>query len=147
MKRQERLALLDQEARRLKQASAHVLWSLQRCAVVPASPWSEEQLERLESLGSRFARLADLLTQRLMRLADELELEAPGSLIDRIRRAEKRGWVDEDGQLVRIRELRNLIAHEYEDEDLPSLYAEVLRLAPVLCSAAERALQWAGRQA
>ena len=90
-----------------------------------------------------FARLADLLTQRVMRLADELELESPGTLLDRVRRAEKRGWVQQDGQLVRVRELRNLIAHEYEDEDLAALYREVIALAPVLLQAAQAAAAWA----
>ena len=144
--RGDKLALLAAEVARLRQASDHLGWSLARCAQLPPAPWPPEALERLESMASRFARLADLLTQRVMRLADELELESPGSLIDRIRRAEKRGWVDADGQLVRVRELRNLIAHEYEDEDLVALYAEVQRLAPVLQLAAGRAADWAGRQ-
>ena len=78
-----------------------------------------------------------------MRLADDLELESPGSLLDRIHRAEKRGWADTDGDLVRVRELRNLIAHEYEDEDLPALYREVMRLAPVLLDAVPRVMAWA----
>lgn len=78
-----------------------------------------------------------------MRLADELELESPGSLLDRIRRAEKRGWAVVDGELVRIREVRNLIAHEYEDEDLEALYREVQRLSPALLAAAAKAAGWA----
>ena len=48
-----------------------------------------EQLERLESLTSRFARLADLLIQRVFRLIDEIELTGGCSLLDRIYRAEK----------------------------------------------------------
>lgn len=78
-----------------------------------------------------------------MRLADDLELESPGTLLDRVRRAEKRGWVPQDGQLVRLRELRNLIAHEYEDEDLAALYREVIAGAPVLLQAARAAATWA----
>ena len=136
-------ALLEAETSRLGQAAAHLRWSLARCESLGPGPWPPDLLERLESMASRFARLSDLLTQRVMRLADELELEAPGSLLDRIRRAEKRGWAQSDGQLVRVRELRNLIAHEYEDEDLPALYAEVQRLAPTLLHAVDRALDWA----
>jgi hypothetical protein len=120
---------------------------MQRCGELGAPPWAADALERLESLASRFARLSDLLTQRVMRLADDIELEAPGSLLDRIHRAEKRGWAGADGELVRIRELRNLMAHEYEDEDLDALYGEVQRLAPSLVSAARRAALWAASAA
>ncbi len=140
---QDKLALLALEVVRLCKATEHLTWSIERCRDIAALPWSLEQLERLESMASRFARLADLLTQRVMRLADDLELESPGSLLDRIRRAEKRGWAASDGQLVRVRELRNLIAHEYEDEDLAQLYAAVLQLAPALLAAADKAMHWA----
>ena len=143
--RADKLALLREEMGRLGQAADHLQWSLARCVPLAAlATWDAEALERLESLASRFARLADLLTQRVMRLADELELESPGTLLDRVRRAEKRGWVQQDGQLVRVRELRNLIAHEYEDEDLAALYREVIALAPVLLLAAQAAAAWAG---
>ena len=59
------------------------------------------------------------------------------------RRAEKRGWAETDGQLVRFRDLRNLIAHEHEDQDLAQLYAEVLALSPALLTTVARALAWA----
>ena len=162
--RVDKLALLREERVRLGQAADHLQWSLARCVpLVALATWDAEALERLESLASRFARLADLLTQRVMRLADELELESPGTLLDRVRRAEKRGWVQQDGQLVRVRELRKLIAHEpagptqgripqcvarrylskYEDEDLAALYREVITLVPVLLQAAQAATAWA----
>ena len=135
--------MLAVETMRLEQAAQHLNWSVQRCRPLVAGPWNAEELERWESLASRFARLADLLTQRVMRLADELDLESPGSLLDRIRRAEKRGWAESEGQLVRVRELRNMIAHDYEDEDLVQLYLEVLNLAPALLAAVLAALAWA----
>lgn len=141
--RHDKLALLASYTARLKLAAEHLSWSLERCRHLAPGPWGPEQLERLESLASRFARLSDLLTQRVMRLADELELETQGSLLDRIRRAEKRGWAETDGQLVRVRELRNLIAHEYEDEDLVRLYAEVQALSPALLATVAKALAWA----
>ena len=141
--RADKLALLVDELARAQQAAAHFEWSVRRCEPLSAAtPWSAEDLERLESMASRFARLSDLLTQRLMRLADDLELESAGSLLDRLRRAEKRGWVDHDGELVRIRELRNLVAHEYEDEDLVALYREILRLAPTLLDCVQRITAW-----
>ncbi len=52
-------------------------------------------------------------------------------MLDRIERAEKRGWIAAS-DLVRIRELRNLIAHEYIEDKLRELYLAVLELAPLL---------------
>lgn len=137
-------ALLAEEIARLQAAADHLKWSLDRCAPLAGAPsWTAEDLERLESLASRFARMSDLLTQRLMRLADELELESQGSLLDRLHRAEKRGWTEHDGEFVRIRELRNLIAHEYEDEDLAALYREIIRLTPNLLATVAPVVRWA----
>lgn len=144
--RRDKLALLHEEIAKLHAAGEHLAWSMQRCqTLIQHSPWSAEDLERLESLASRFARFADLLTQRLMRLADDLELDAPGSLLDRIRRAEKRGWVNQDGRLVRIREIRNLIAHEYEDAELAELYRAILEATPDLLAVIPHVQSWATR--
>lgn len=140
------LQMLREEATRLQQAADHLRWSYQRCQALPHQPpWTAEDLEKLESLSSRFARLADVLTQRLMRLADELELEAPGSLIDRLRRAEKRGWATHDGDFVRIRELRNLVAHEYADDKLAEIYQAILALTPALLAAVPKVVSWAAQ--
>ena len=83
-------------------------------------------------MASRFARLSDLLVQRVMRSVDDLELTPEGSLLDRIQRAEKRGWVQSAQDLVRIRELRNLVAHEYAAYRMAEIYAGIALLAPSL---------------
>jgi hypothetical protein len=103
-----------------------------------------EQLERLESLSSRFARLADLLIQRIFRLVDAIELTGGGSVLDRIYRAEKRGWTNA-AELIRIRELRNLIAHEYATEKMPEIYAAVATLAPLLLATVPRVADYADK--
>ena len=120
-------------------AAGDLQFSVDRCQLLfDRQTWTPEELERLESLCSRFARLADLLTQRVMRLVDYIELTPEGSLLDRIHRAEKRGWGAEANQLVRIRELRNVIAHEYVAEKMPELYAATAHLAPQLLAAIPR---------
>ena len=102
-----------------------------------------EQLERLESLTSRFARLADLLIQRIFRLIDEIELTGSGSLLDRIYRAEKRGWANA-AELIKIRELRNLIAHEYATEKMREIYATVAAMSPALLATVPKVIEYAG---
>lgn len=128
-----KLQMLREEIDSLNQAASYLQYSLDRsCKFIERQIWTPEELERLESLTSRFARLSDLITQRMMRLIDDLELTPEGSLLDRIHRAEKRGWVDKANDLIQIRELRNMIAHEYAADKMPEIFAAVATLAPQL---------------
>ncbi len=129
----DKLALLKEELLNLDKAAEYLSFSLERCReLVERSNWCPEELERLESLTSRFSRLSDLLTQRIMRLIDELEMTPDGSLLDRFHRAEKRGWVENARELVQIRELRNLIAHEYAADQMLEIYRATMLLADKL---------------
>lgn len=128
----EKFELLQEELAGLQQATKHLAYSLQRCEnLLGGQDLSPEQLERLESLTSRFARLADLLIQRIFRLIDDIELTGTGTILDRIYRAEKRGWGNAT-ELIKIRELRNLIAHEYATDKMQDIFATVATLTPIL---------------
>ena len=126
------IEFLKEELVGLSLAAKHLEYSLERCAeLIGQSDLPPEKLERLESLTSRFARLADLLIQRIFRLIDEIELVGMGTVRDRIERADKRGWANAS-QLVKIRELRNMIAHEYAAEKMVEIYSVVYALATEL---------------
>lgn len=142
----DKILLLVEECENLQSASAHLRFSMERTReLIPRvrDEISSEELERLESLASRFARLADMLIQRVMRLVDEIELTPSGSVLDRIYRAEKRGWVNRADVLVRIRELRNLIAHEYAADKMAEIYEAVFMLSPELDKIAQQAADYA----
>jgi len=140
---QERIDLLQEELAGLQLAADHLAYSMQRCvALIDQAALPPEQLERLESLTSRFARLADLLIQRVFRLVDEIELTGSGSILDRIYRAEKRGWAAA-AELIKVRELRNLIAHEYATEKIQEIHAAVAALSPILLAAAPKVIAYA----
>ncbi|MFA5171708.1 MAG: hypothetical protein WC426_09075 [Sulfuriferula sp.] len=127
-----KIELLQTELQGLQLAAEHLRYSLTRCeGLTGITNLPPEQLERLESLASRFARLADLLTQRLFRLIDDIELVGNSTLLDRIYRAEKRGWGNAS-ELIKIRELRNLIAHEYSGDRMVEIYTAVASLTPSL---------------
>ena len=129
-----KLQLLAQELPSLQLAAGHLALSQERCRhLIGVKGLQPEDLERLESLTSRFARLADLLVQRIFRLIDDIELAGSGTVLDRIYRAEKRGW-GAAAELVKIRELRNLIAHEYANEQMADIYVAVAALTPSLLS-------------
>lgn len=139
----DKIELLEEELAGLQLAAAYLDYSIGRCRdLIGREDLPPEQLERLESLTSRFARLADLLIQRMFRLIDELELTGGGTLLDRIYRAEKRGWARAT-DLVRIRELRNLIAHEYATEKMHEVYGAVAALSPVLLAAVPKVIAYA----
>ena len=140
----EKIELLQEELLGLQLAASHLGYSMERCRnLIGQEELSPEQLERLESLTSRFARLADLLIQRIFRLIDEIELTGGGSILDRIYRAEKRGWANAT-ELIKIRELRNLIAHEYATEKMPEIYTAVSAMSPALLAAVPKLITYAG---
>lgn len=139
----EKIELLQDELAGLQLAAKHLEYSVDRCLnLLEQKELQLDQLERLESLSSRFARLADLLIQRIFRLIDEIELTGSGTILDRIYRAEKRGWADAP-QLIRIRELRNLIAHEYANDKMPEIYRAVTTLSQPLLAVVPAVIAYA----
>ncbi|MBI4403727.1 MAG: DUF86 domain-containing protein [Deltaproteobacteria bacterium] len=93
----------------------------------------EEQLEKLESFSSRFARFSEIAISKYFRvLVLERDPAFRGSIIDLLNHAEKHGWISSKDQWLRIRELRNVAAHEYSAADYKKLYQELIRLTPVL---------------
>ena len=140
--RQEKIELLQEELADLQLAAVHLGYAMERCLnLIGQAEISPEQLERLESLTSRFARLSDLLIQRTFRLIDEIELVGSGSILDRIYRAEKRGWTNAS-EMIRIRELRNLIAHEYANDKMPEVFAAVATLSPILLAVIPKVIEY-----
>lgn len=137
--------LLQEELSGLTKAAEQLHYSRQRCiGLVASEDLPPEQLERLESLTSRFARLADMLIQRIFRLIDDIELVGSSSTLDRIYRAEKRGWASAS-DLIRVRELRNLIAHEYAADQMKDIYTAVASMAPVLLDAIPKVTAYAAQ--
>jgi len=107
--------------------------SFEKCSRIGVkSDFTYEELESFEALTSRFARLSDMIIQKILRLFDELDLEESGTVRDRINRAEKKGIIVSAGDFIQIRILRNEIAHEYKPETVSDIFAQVMKLAPVL---------------
>ncbi len=99
---------------------------------------SDEDLVHLDAITSRFARLADILIQKVFRAIDAIELTDEGTLIDRLNRAEQRGIIDSAEGWRNIRELRNQIAHEYVLEDLHSLFEDVIQFTPLVLKCVDK---------
>jgi hypothetical protein len=102
-------------------------------AISDSSP--EEELEVWESFASRFARASDVWISKVLRrwiLTKDPGFR--GSIIDLLNEAEKFSLVDSAHTWRRIRELRNIAAHEYAVDDLQKLYQELITLSPSILS-------------
>jgi uncharacterized protein YutE (UPF0331/DUF86 family) len=91
-----------------------------------------EDQESFEALTSRFARTADMLTQKVLKTLFALLHERPRTFLDSANLLEKLEIIEDADNIINIRELRNQIAHEYVIDDLHELFADVLRFVPEL---------------
>ena len=96
-----------------------------------------EEMEAFEALSSRFARASDILIQQMLRTINMIELEPGGSVIDRLNKAEQRGYIRSASDLRMVREIRNTIVHEYQKEDIIQLFHDILKTTPDLLEAIE----------
>jgi uncharacterized protein YutE (UPF0331/DUF86 family) len=140
--------LLEYEVNLLKKALDILKYSLNSCLEISnKEEYSYDELDRFECLTARFARLSDILTQKLFRLIDAIELEKPGTAWDVINRAEKRGIINNADEFAEIRELRNIISHEYMPEEIRRIYLRVLHLSPLLIKTSEDTVQYCKKYA
>lgn len=125
--------LLKEELNLLESANETLKYSNGECQRIGIKEkYTFEELDKFEALTSRFARTSDIVIQKIFRLIDILELEAPGSIIDRINRAEKRGLIHSAESFKDIRRIRNDIAHEYIPSAIEEIFKKVLKLTPDL---------------
>lgn len=119
----------DQE-RKLSKALHHLDYSFRKISTLPfeSENLDEESLETWESFSARFSRVADLFLARYLRtrvLEDDPGFT--GTLRDFVNQGEKLNLVDNANSWMEIRELRNISAHEYSENDL-SKYFERIRI-------------------
>lgn len=129
------LALLQDYKRKLEKALVHLEYSFKKVSALPVdvTTLDEEVLETWESFSARFSRVADLFLTKYVRakvLADDPGFE--GSLRDFVNQGEKLGFVDDADQWMDIRELRNISAHDYTEEDLTEFFKKIKLHAPRL---------------
>ena len=137
-------AQLREDIARLQSAMDALSYSQDKCETIDLTePLHAEALESLEALTARFARVSDILTQKVLKTVFLLLQEPPGSFIDQTHRAEKLEIIPDAEQLQTIRALRNEIAHEYRVEDIEDFFAEVLEHTPTLKRTIKNIVQYA----
>lgn len=79
---------------------------------------NNDDLAYFELLTSRFAKLQDTIGAKLFPLILEIleQNSEQYTLIDRINRLEKLGFINKYAEWLEFRDIRNLITHEYPDD-------------------------------
>ena len=128
--------LLDLNWNVLKQALPSFERSLVKCRDLDFSPpISFETEESLDALSSKFSRVSDIFTQKVLKtLIFVLREDAP-TFLDRMNLCEKLGIIPSAEEIIAIKDLRNIIAHEYLSENLVEIYTEIIQLSDNLLKA------------
>jgi hypothetical protein len=141
------IRLLWDDLESIRLAAASLERSLVKCAnLTPAPRQSFEDEETFDALTSRFARTADILTQKILKTIVLLLREDAPTFIDRMNLCAKLGVIPSADEMIAVRDLRNMIAHEYATESLIELYTDTVRLCPALLSAVASAADFAARR-
>lgn len=109
--------------------------SLQRIQKLPCDPdhLTDDQAERWEAYCSRFGRLQDILVKRFFRAIALREDPAwSGTVRDLLNFMEKLHVIDAASDWLGLRELRNEMAHEYEESALAALHERARTAAPLI---------------
>jgi len=133
MKRDHARSLLEQGLAELANARRHLDYSFQQVAGLPDTlkDATEGQLESAEAFTGRFARSVDLLVNKVLRSLDRVELKPEGTLLDVVNRAEKRGFVNRSEELREMKDVRNMIAHDYASAKAAEIFAYCREQKPV----------------
>ncbi len=133
--------LLATSHQKLLKALTHLEYSYRKIKDLPtdAAQLSEESLEIWESFAVRFARVSDIFLTRFIRayvLSNDPGFE--GILRDFVNQGEKLGLIDDARAWMSIRELRNITAHDYSENDLGHFFARIRLEAPRLLNIREK---------
>jgi hypothetical protein len=141
----EHLRLLAKQLTHLKQMRKYLEYSEQRVQqILPITNWQDLSFEQHETLAAfrvRFSEFHEHLgrTMRAVAIEEEVEAERFGAILAFM---EKLGIIETTERWKLIRELRNAINHEYEEdaERLAQFFWETLQATPELYGCFQRLL-------
>lgn len=125
------------QKRKLEKALSHLEYSYNKVKQLPSNVdrLDNETLETWESFSARFSRVSDLFLSRYLR--STVLVNDPGfsgSLRDFVNQAEKLNVIDDANAWMEIRELRNISAHDYSENDLSEFFKRLIIECPKLLS-------------
>ena len=134
-------AILEENMDALYKCAMQLRFSLDKCLTI-TPPFSAENLESIEALTSRFARTADVLTHKAVKSLVLYLSEDAMTFIDTANFLEKIRVATSFDDVIRIRELRNEIAHEYSNRDTEELLHACLTFSPTLFGMMTRLVEY-----
>jgi len=128
---------LAEDLNRLDRSVEMLKYSLRQCqAIGIKKDYSLEELDRFESLTSRFSRTSDIYTQKLMKGIILALREEADTFIDRANLFEKLEIANAE-DLKLIRDIRNEISHEYKMNDITEIFNAVIEYCDKLMKVIE----------
>ena len=120
---------------RLVKSLNYLEFTFQKVRTVSTDPalLSQDELERWDSMATRFSRASDLFLSKYIKAAVVKDDPAfDGSFRDFLNRAEKLGLIDDLDPWLEIRNLRNVAVHEYKESDLQKILEKFLHYTPLV---------------
>jgi hypothetical protein len=127
------IVLLKSELKLMNDASSILEYSYKKCLKIKLKDqFTLKELDAFENLTSRFARLSDIVIQKVIKTIHAINLDDIATVRDSINVAEKMNLIKSARVMIEIRELRNSIVHEYMPDVIKSIFISILRLTPHL---------------
>ncbi|KJU84587.1 hypothetical protein MBAV_003218, partial [Candidatus Magnetobacterium bavaricum] len=134
---------LEHDLDRLGKVVELLNYSLQQCKKIGLKrDYSLDELDRFESLTSRFARTSDLYTQKVMKGIIIILREEAKTFIDRANLFEKLE-ISKAEDIKLIRDLRNEISHEYRMDNITEIFEAVIEYSDKLTVIIEKTMTYA----
>ncbi|MCL4547304.1 MAG: hypothetical protein M1480_19205 [Bacteroidetes bacterium] len=128
-----KIILLKSELELMNNASSILNYSFKKCIRIgKKKEYTQKESDAFENLASRFARLNDIILQKILRSIHLIDLDDAGTLRDSINLAEKKRIIADADKMIEMRELRNSIVHEYIPEVIKNIFAKSMELTPSL---------------
>lgn len=141
------ITLLNAEIDQAKKAKSHLVHSLRKIETWDFSKeFDVEELETLEALTARFERLSDILVQKVLKTIDTIDQEKNRTVRERLISAEKKELISNHNTFLEIRELRNIIAHDYNGEKLGEIVQNVRQYSKFLIQVLSNVIKYINRE-
>jgi hypothetical protein len=128
-----KLSLLQSELKLMNDASSILKYSYEKCKKIKIkSEYTLKELDAFENLSSRFARLNDIILQKMLKTIHSIDLDEINTIRDSINLAEKKNLIKSARKMIEMRELRNSIVHEYIPDVIKNIFISALKLTPLL---------------
>lgn len=128
-----KFVLLKSELKLMNDAASVLRYSHKNCSKIKVKKrYTLKELDAFEILTSRFARLSDIIVQRIFKTIHSIDLDEVNTARDSINLAEKKNLIRNAKEMVEIRELRNSIVHEYIPDVIKSIFIKTRGLTPAL---------------